>query len=118
MEPDQMKLVLPILGLATLLIGSAGAEANGYWTCNGREWTKTVDPAYPTPSLICAPPKYYPSTPSACADVGGLWGPAGLSRQLICTLVTHDAGQVCGDSGECEGACLVDLDTDKRALLA
>lgn len=79
---------------------------------------KAGNPAYPMPSRICAPPKDYPNTPSACAAVDGLWGPAGLSQQLICTLQTHDAGQVCGDSGECEGACLVDLDADKRALLA
>jgi len=93
-----------------LLGGNEATHADGYWTCSANGWIRTGNPIYPMPSRTCGGPLLdYPDTESACKRTGGEWGPAGLSGQPMCTLITHDAGQVCGDSGECEGACLADL---------
>lgn len=94
------------------------AHADGYWSCSGDAWLRTGNPSYPMPSRTCGGPLLdYPGTEAACKRSGGEWGPAGLSPQAICTLITHDAGQVCGDSGECEGACLADLSPAQQSDL-
>ena len=102
------------------IVSGAGvtAHAGGYWTCSGGAWVPTGNPTYPIPSRTCGGPLLdYPGTEAACKSSGGEWGPAGLSPQPICTLITHDAGQVCGDSGECEGACLADLSPAQQSEL-
>jgi hypothetical protein len=110
---------LRLIAFGVILFGAgATAHAAGYWTCSGKAWIRTGNPTYPMPSRSCGGPLLdYPSTEAACKRSGGEWGPAGLSPQPICTLITHDAGQVCGDSGECEGACLADLSPAQQAEL-
>ncbi|WP_017931175.1 hypothetical protein [Robiginitomaculum antarcticum] len=46
------------------------------------------------------------SEKAACQAQGGSYGPAGLAGMDYCNLSYSDAGQVCTDSGQCEGRCL------------
>jgi len=50
-----------------------------------------------------------------CEAKGGWWGSLGLSPVPQCNLPTSDAGKECSDSGECEGACIVELSSDDVA---
>jgi len=50
-----------------------------------------------------------------CATKGGRWGRVGLNPIPQCNLPTSDAGKECSGSGECEGACIVELSSDDMA---
>jgi hypothetical protein len=41
-----------------------------------------------------------------CRACDGEWGPQGMLRELGCNCRTRDAGKICHDGDECEGACL------------
>ncbi|MFO0686705.1 MAG: hypothetical protein U0234_31880 [Sandaracinus sp.] len=43
-----------------------------------------------------------------CAAANGTFGPVGMAQSLGCTRPTHDAGQRCLSSADCEGLCLAD----------
>jgi len=45
----------------------------------------------------------------SCEAVSGIWGTVGLSTIEQCNLPTIDAGKICKDSKDCEGACIADL---------
>jgi hypothetical protein len=60
--------------------------------------------ARPTESVIDIP-----KDQAACEAQGGKWGRIGLAPRDECNLPTSDAGQICSDSSQCEGACVADL---------
>ena len=47
-----------------------------------------------------------PTTESGCKEMGGNWGPLGISGTLRCDVKTTDAGRTCKDSRECQGSCV------------
>ena len=49
-----------------------------------------------------------------CEARGGKWGYVGLLREERCNLPTLDAGKVCSNQNECEGACLADLSKEEQ----
>lgn len=58
-----------------------------------------------------------PETKEACEAAGGEWGHWGFLSEERCNERTNDAGKVCHDSEECEGACLAELDASAERLL-
>ncbi len=54
----------------------------------------------------------YPKDKESCEAHGGRWGPIGLSPAEVCVLPTKDAGKICWDSSQCEGACVATLSQD------
>jgi len=61
----------------------------------------------PTRETITAP-----SDRESCEALGGQWGRLGLAPEEECNLPTSDAGKVCSDWDDCEGACIAELSQD------
>jgi len=51
----------------------------------------------------------YPKDKASCEARNGTWEAIGLSPQEVCVLPTADAGTVCTDSSQCQGACVAEL---------
>jgi hypothetical protein len=111
------------VGLSVLLAvflwtaGTAVSQASGYWTCSGGTWTTVGNPQHAKPLKSCGSKLEIPRTQLACESAGGRWRRAGLFPKPICTMPTHDGGQVCADTDECEGLCLAALTPAQRDLL-
>ena len=111
-------LVLGFLLAACLCAGNTSfAHAAGYWSCSGGKWIAVGNPQHAMPKKICGFELKIPRTQLACEQSGGRWGRAGLFPRPICKMPTHDAGQVCADTGECEALCLTALTPAQRDLL-
>ena len=85
---------LLIAFIAIVLPGAGGtADAGGYWTCSG--WPLGAGPGIPPIRYRHAPAagrsSITPARRRPAKAPAGNWGPAGLSPQPICTLITHDA---------------------------
>ena len=50
-----------------------------------------------------------PRDKESCEKQGGRWGRIGIMPKESCNLPTKDAGKICSDSNECEGACIAEL---------
>jgi hypothetical protein len=106
--------------LLAVLLGAAIpslAVAEGYWACSEGSWVAAGHPGYPPPLKSCGSHLDIPHTEAECAQVKGVWGPAGLFPKPICRVPTQDGGRVCGDDDECEGMCLASLTPAERDLL-
>lgn len=53
------------------------------------------------------------SSKDSCEDVGGVWGPQGLSQREMCNLPTTDAGRRCRDKDVCQGACVAKVSREQ-----
>ena len=108
-EPRRVSwVVVSAMGCLALLLCAVLAGAGGYYFYG-------VDPfrfpnaaatptARPTKSVTDIP-----KDQATCEAQGGKWSRIGLAPRESCNLPTLDAGKVCSDSSECEGACLADL---------
>ena len=56
--------------------------------------------------------------PAACQAAGGQLQALGRLQRVQCVVPYADAGQVCGDSSECVGACLLQGDVEGQPGLA
>ena len=106
-----MRVSLPVVGLMgclAVLLCAILAGAGGYYFYGVDPFKypgATAAPtARPTTSVIDIP-----KDQATCEARGGKWGKIGLSPRDACNLPTTDAGTVCSDSSECEGACVANL---------
>jgi len=90
-------------------VAPSPAHADSYWTCSDGEWFAIGKPTHAKPAKPCGSRLMIPGTRVACDAAGGSWGKVGLFPQEICRVPTHDAGQECADTGECEGTCVAAL---------
>ncbi len=60
-------------------------------------------PDLPPPAMSAAP-----ETEAACVAAGGDWALRGRMQSPQCIMTYADAGRVCSDDADCEGACIVE----------
>lgn len=100
--------VVAAMGCLAVLLCAVLAGLGGYYFYGVDPFKiprPTATPtARPTKSMIDIP-----KDKAACEAQGGKWGRIGLAPRDACNLPTSDAGQICSDSSECEGACVADL---------
>lgn len=108
--------------LAPALVGFfsfvATAEAAGHWICRDGAWVAVGGPSHPRPVRACGERSAIPKSEPECLRAGGRWGRVGIFPTPICVVPTADAGRICGDGGECEGACLAVPSAAERARIA
>lgn len=117
-----MTRTIALLAPAAVLIGFfalvAPAEAAGHWVCRDGGWVAVGGPTHPRPLRACGARPAIPRVEADCLRAGGRWGRAGIFPTPICVMPTGDAGRICGDGDECEGACLATPSEVERARIA
>jgi hypothetical protein len=114
---SMLRDIVPLVGVAIGALSAGPATASDYWRCVDGQWTAVGRPTHPMPLRACGPRPALPRDQADCTAAGGHWGRAGISPVPSCRMPTRDAGRVCADDGECEGACLRTLTPAERDRL-